>query len=79
MITIGFSTLYFINHYKPNGGSYMGNLAGGGAVYGKEVSVVVINLSDDGALNTKQALFSGEFYLLMQVMDAKRRIFFRKE
>lgn len=76
LMGLGFVLLFMVGTHYVGGGSYMDNLAEGQAAYGKEVSVVVVNLREDGALDTEAALFKGELYLLMQVLDNKTRIFF---
>ncbi|MBI5448530.1 MAG: hypothetical protein HY939_07410 [Gammaproteobacteria bacterium] len=79
IIVIVFVVLLYLmdTHRELNGTTYIANLTGDQSItQQKVVPVVIINLSDDGAIDTEQALMRGDLYLLMKYVDARTKIFF---
>lgn len=78
LIVISFVLLYMLGTRFQSAGSAMDDLFDTGtAIYhGKMVPVIVINISQDGAVDTEAALLRGDLYLLMENVDDKTKIFF---
>lgn len=79
LVLVAIVLLYLMDTYRQSaaGSSYMDTLIGDKVTTQNGlVSVVVINVSEDGALDTENALLRGDLYLLMQSLDDKNKIFF---
>lgn len=74
----GLLLIYVLDTRHQAAGTRMDSIIGGASasMHGKVIPVVVINMSQDGALNSENVLLRGDLYLLMKRVDATSRVFF---